>query len=172
MLLCLGLGSVACVGLDPTLDEPRVPSPTEPGSMEASVSFGEDGPFAFRAADVVASITQVNGRESLVVSGISSDRGRSLALVLDLSQLAYQDSVDLSQQGAVYMEDGPDGQVFIYDGIPQGELVWTGDLEPGGALSATFEVFVPVYDRDGEWALDVGVSLEGQFAVHILDDDL
>lgn len=172
LLLCVILTSVGCIDLDAPLGDHNMPSPTEREVMDASVSFGADVTFPFLADDVVASLTTVNGREELVVSGISADRRSSLALVLDSQLLSPSDPADLSQHGAVYMEIGYDGTDYIFDSTPQGELVWQGELEPGGDISARFEMFIPAFDRESDGPAELGVTLDGTFLVHLLDDEL
>jgi len=173
LLLLAPLGLLGCVDLDAQLAEP-MPQSAELETMEASVSVGTERSFPFVADDVVASITTANQREELVISGISADRSRTLAFVLDLETLGYAgETNDLSQHGAVYMEMGPSGSDFIFDGTPQGEIVWFGDLEQGSAITARFELFIPIYDRDGDATEESGVSLESGFlTVQLLEGDL
>lgn len=162
--------TTACTGLAPSLDDAVVPPVSARESMQALVAVGSEVAVPFVADEVVASLTGRGGREELVVSGISADRTRSLAFVLDVGALSFGESADLSHHGAVYMEAGPAGGDWLFDGTPQGALNWEGELEPGRDLSAVFQVYIPTWDRDGEGPSEAGVSLEGTFSVRLLED--
>lgn len=155
---------VGCSSLEPPPEDDLL-LPVERDSLQAQVSIAGEEPIPFVADEVMANIGTLGDRQELVISGISSDRTRSLAFVLELSSFPESGVFHLSRHAAMYLEMGLSGADFVFDGPPQGELTLDAPLAAGRELSGNFDVTIPTLDADGLVSSDFWVHLTGTLSV-------
>lgn len=156
--------SVGCSSLEPPPDDDLLLQ-VRRDSLDARVSIADEEPIPFVADEVMANVGTLGDRQELVISGISTDRTRSLAFVLELNLLPESGIIHLSDHAAMYLEMGLSGTDFVFDGPPQGELRLDKPISAGRDLSGSFDVTIPTLDADGLVSSNFWVHLTGSLSV-------